>query len=185
MQVMGHKDPKIFSRHYISKTTFADVQSLVQGETQRTDLLKQIQRMSNLRDERAPGELSPEEKAKLDEHVELKVCREEVAAAKSKIMEEYGSLRAAPSDIHRGYESLQTTVGGLCKKLECERLHGVRKEWFADMLATPEGLQPENEFSDADSFNEYNVLTVINYVHIIFSSITTCTYFWRLVTKTF
>lgn len=25
MQVMGHKDPKIFGRHYISKTTFADV----------------------------------------------------------------------------------------------------------------------------------------------------------------
>lgn len=93
---MGHKDPKIFSRNYILKTTFADVQSPLQGETQRTNLLKQIQRMSNPRYERAPREFPPEEKAKLDEHVELKVCREEVVAAKLKITEKYGSLRAPP-----------------------------------------------------------------------------------------
>lgn len=155
MQVMGHKDPKIFSKHYISKTTFADVQSLVQDEGQRTDLIKQIQRMSNLRDERAPKELPPEEKVKVEECSELKECKEAAAVSKSKITREYGSLREAPPAVRRDHAALKNKERDLSRKLEHQGLYALRREWFANMLTTPEGLQSEDMCSDLENFDEY------------------------------
>ena len=100
MQVMGHRDPRIFARNYISKTAFADVQSIVQGEDKQTDIIKKAQPLAVLWDEDAPSQLTQEEEAAVEGDHRLMECRSAVAKAKNNIQREYGSLRSAPSDVN-------------------------------------------------------------------------------------
>ena len=72
MQVMGHTEAKIFAKHYISKTIFSDVQSSVQDEEEKSDLIKQAQRLSNWRDESAPVALCSKDMSLLEEDQDLK-----------------------------------------------------------------------------------------------------------------
>jgi hypothetical protein len=130
------------------------VQSLVQGEDERTDIIKKAQRLAVLRDEGAPSQLTWTEEAEVEEDHRLTACRNAVAEAKNNIQKEYGSLRSAPSDVNKSYASLKRRELNLRRELKRRKLEGIRELWFAEKQVTPEGLQGDRVCSDSTSFQK-------------------------------
>ncbi|KAG0138794.1 hypothetical protein HOY82DRAFT_595323 [Tuber indicum] len=151
MQVMGHKDPKVFSRHYISSTTFAEVESLVQGEEQRLDLIRRTQRMGNIKDDRAPQELPKEAGDRLAKALEPQ--ERELAEYRSNIIREYRALRRAPRQVYRIYTIMQGRLRDRSRRLNAHMLDEVRRDWFTKILATPEGPRSSDRLW---SFSDYS-----------------------------
>ena len=140
MQVMGHKDHKIFSSHYISKTTFADVQSIVLGTEEKNDLIKRAQGLGSVRDERAPN-LSRDCLAKIEENAESQRLAKGVAAAKKSIITTYGSLRRSPEAVFKDYVSKKNQLNFLRRSLKRRQLKTVRESWLEKMQMSTDGLQ--------------------------------------------
>ena len=108
MQVMGHKDPQIFGKHYRSQNVLWDTQSAYLKTPLDTKLVHMTSKTNSLnRDSRAPTELTDEQKMNMvhanPEVVEKKKKVQDLAAA---CVRSCGSIREAArrqSSIHRQY----------------------------------------------------------------------------------
>lgn len=174
---MGHHDPKIFTNHYISKTTLVDVQSIVQGEPERKDIIIQSQCLSNFRDENAPRRITEADMKRVEEDNLLIQLKDNCLKLKESIYTEYSSIRKAPYAVQKTYNFMKYKEKHRRETLTRQILKQTRDNWFKRKQVSPEGLQGnvisyENMISSlgpvhkfiADAFfgNKYSQLEVIH-----------------------
>jgi len=138
-QVMGHSDGKVF-RSYLSKTLSADVQSIVEGSSSCIEFIRQLQRSSVTRDERAPTSLPPELMAKVEEDEEVQKSTKASDVKGSELREKFIFVSQAPPKERAHYKALQAKARRARKRVRRELLKDHRRDWFNTTSSSPEGL---------------------------------------------
>lgn len=154
-QILGHVKASTFEKNYLAKTPFADSQSIILGLKQRKDLTSQFQGAGNYRDERAPQELPPEERAKVEKNPILEELIQATNTKRRQLTKKYGSIRRSPLESQKEYSSVYGMEARCRTKLLKTALEQHRNSWYKEMLQSPEGLLSDTRCTDSDQFNDY------------------------------
>ena len=152
MQVMGHKDPQIFGKHYRSQNVLWDTQNSYLKAPLDTELIHMASNTNSLnRDSRAPTGLTDEQEMSMvhtnPEVVEKQKMVQDLAAA---CVRRCGSIREAArrqSPIHRRYMKAYNQHISEKRYQRKEALKSLRIKFFESncfqSVAQPSGLDHE------------------------------------------
>ena len=93
---MGHARSETFQKHYLSSHVVIDVQATFLGNESKSDLIKEMGKMTLRRDPNLPTKLSEEEKQAAHQTPEINAAVDLFASTRRAVIKKFGRLNAAP-----------------------------------------------------------------------------------------
>ena len=97
-QIMGHARSETFLKHYISSSVIVDVQATFLGQTSRSDLIKEVGKLTLRRDPNLPKALTPQQKKKAHQAEDLVAAEQRRDVLGAALRQEFGHINKAPPE---------------------------------------------------------------------------------------
>ena len=93
---MGHARSETFLKHYMSSSVIVDVQATFLGQDSKSDLIKEMGKLTLRRDPNLPKKLTNEQKAQAYNVPELIAACQQFALLRRDIQSQFGAMNKAP-----------------------------------------------------------------------------------------